>query len=94
MILEVLTPEKLLYRGEVQHVQMPGLDGSFGLLNNHAPMIATLKAGTVTVDQDTSASEAKTGEFVTSLAKNATFDFDIHGGVVEVNRNKVILLAD
>jgi len=96
MILEVLTPGKLLYRGQVDHVQMPGLNGSFGILNNHAPMIAALKEGTITVDQSTgsSTSEELAGEFITDKAKSSSFDFDITGGVVEVNRNKVIILAE
>ena len=36
MLLEVITPDELLFKGSVTHVQLPGLDGSFGVLNNHA----------------------------------------------------------
>jgi F-type H+-transporting ATPase subunit epsilon len=45
MILEILTPEKKLYRGEANLVQLPGIDGLFEILNNHAPIISALGNG-------------------------------------------------
>jgi F-type H+-transporting ATPase subunit epsilon len=45
MQLDILTPEQKVFSGEVDHVQLPGMDGLFGLLNNHAPMIAALGEG-------------------------------------------------
>ncbi|MCB0480704.1 MAG: ATP synthase F1 subunit epsilon [Flavobacteriales bacterium] len=47
MNVEILTADKSLYTGEVDMATFPGADGSFGVLNNHAPMIASLKAGTI-----------------------------------------------
>ncbi len=47
MQVEILSPDKTLYEGEADHIQLPGQDGSFGALNNHAPMIAGLKEGTL-----------------------------------------------
>lgn len=77
MQVEILSPDKQLYQGEAVHVQLPGQDGSFGLLDNHAPMIAGLKEGTVKL-------------------KNAEGEqsFSIKGGVVEVLKNKVMILAE
>ncbi|MGE0562430.1 MAG: ATP synthase F1 subunit epsilon [Flavobacteriales bacterium] len=49
MHLEIITPEKNIYSGEVSLVNLPGSDGSFGILENHAPIISTLKAGTIKV---------------------------------------------
>jgi F-type H+-transporting ATPase subunit epsilon len=46
MNLEILTPEKKLYSGEVYGVQMPGISGSFEVLERHAPLVSALKAGT------------------------------------------------
>ncbi len=95
MILEVLTPGKLLYRGDVDHVQMPGLNGSFGILKNHAPMISALDSGKVTVRQSNNADKSVLdGEFVEDLAKSIEFDFEISGGVAEINNNKIIILAE
>jgi F-type H+-transporting ATPase subunit epsilon len=78
MFLEIITPDKKLFSGEVKSVKLPGAGGSFGILNDHAPIIASLKKGVVKVVDD----------------KNATENFNINGGVVEVLKNKVILLAE
>lgn len=50
MKLEIITPEKNLFNGEVRYVQLPGSAGSLGILENHAPLITTLKAGFVKID--------------------------------------------
>jgi F-type H+-transporting ATPase subunit epsilon len=78
MFLEIITPDKKLFSGEVSAVKLPGTDGSFGILNNHAPIIASLKKGTVKVTDNT----------------NAVQNFEIKGGVVEVLKNKMIVLAE
>jgi F-type H+-transporting ATPase subunit epsilon len=78
MKLEIITPDKKLYEGEVKHAAFPGTSGSFGILENHAPMIATLKAGKVEITE----------------ISNTKREFEVNGGVVEVLRNKVIVLAD
>lgn len=49
MKLEIITPEKNIFTGEVDLVQLPGLDGLFEILNNHAPMIAALGKGRVKI---------------------------------------------
>ena len=78
MLLEVLTPEKKLYTGEVYGVQLPGIDGSFEVLNRHAPLIAALGKGKMKVLKD------KT---------NAEF-YQIEGGFVEVLNNKATVLVE
>ena len=78
MKLEIITPDKKLYEGEVKHASFPGSSGSFGVLDNHAPMIATLKAGKVEITE----------------TSNAKHEFSVSGGVVEVLHNKVIVLAE
>ena len=79
MNLEILTPEKKLYSGEVYGVQMPGISGSFEVLEKHAPLVSALKAGRLKVLKD------KQNHFVY---------FDIQGGFVEVLNNKVTVLAE
>jgi len=79
MNLEILTPEKKLYSGEVYGVQMPGISGSFEVLEKHAPLVSALKAGRVKVLKD---------------KQNHVAFFDITGGFVEVLNNKVTLLAE
>ncbi|MBK7148201.1 MAG: ATP synthase F1 subunit epsilon [Bacteroidetes bacterium] len=68
MILEILTPEKKLYSGEATLVQLPGIEGLFELLDNHAPLISALKSGIL--KYKTSEGEKKlniTGGFVECL---------------------------
>ncbi|HEY0744024.1 MAG TPA: ATP synthase F1 subunit epsilon [Chryseosolibacter sp.] len=77
MYLEILTPEKKIYEGNVTSATFPGSDGSFQVLDNHAPLISLLKEGIV---------EYK--------SKEANASLTITGGVVEVLKNKVVLLAD
>ena len=77
MYLEIITPDKKIFEGEVSLASFPGSDGSFQVLNNHAPLISLLADGVV---------EYKT--------KEARVSVKITGGVVEVLKNKVIVLAD
>ena len=76
MHLEILTPEKKIFDGEVTIVTFPGANGSFQVMDNHAPLISLLNVGTV---------EYK--------GKDGTNRVSISGGVVEVLKNKVIVLA-
>jgi F-type H+-transporting ATPase subunit epsilon len=84
MNLEILTPEKKLYSGEVYGVQMPGISGSFEVLDKHAPLISALKAGKVKVLR-----EKPSGSGVP-----AGLLFNIQGGFVEVLDNKVTVLVE
>lgn len=77
MHLEILTPEKKVFEGDVTIATFPGADGSFQVMDNHAPLISLLKEGMV---------EYKGAAGADSLK--------ITGGVVEVLKNQVILLAD
>lgn len=49
MFLEIITPDKTVYSGEITAVQFPGSEGSFGILKNHSPLISTLKKGKIKV---------------------------------------------
>lgn len=53
MTLDILTPEKKLFSGEATVVQLPGVDGLFEIMNNHAPIISALSKGTVKVTSTT-----------------------------------------
>lgn len=79
MKIEILTPEKKLFSGEAYGVQMPGLTGSFEVLEKHAPLISALKAGTVKVLRDKQQDLAR---------------FSIDGGFVEVINNQVTVLVE
>lgn len=78
MHLEIITPDKTVYEGEVEYVQLPGSEGSFGILKNHAPIIASLGKG----------------ELNFTDTKNQKQSMKINGGVVEVLNNKISVLAE
>ena len=77
MKLEIITPEKELYNGEAKSVVVPGVGGSLGILDNHAPLITVLKEGNVVIKDE--AGESST--------------FEVNGGVIEVSNNEVLILA-
>ena len=79
MTLEILTPERKLFSGEVYGVQMPGISGSFEVLERHAPLVSALKAGRVKVLRD---------------KQNHLEYFEIESGFVEVLNNKVTVLVE
>jgi F-type H+-transporting ATPase subunit epsilon len=79
MELEILTPERKLFSGEVYGVQLPGIAGSFEILNRHAPLVSALGAGKVKVLKDKS---------------GAGFSYNINGGFAEVLNNKVAVLVE
>ena len=78
MLLDILTPEKLLFEGEVKSIKLPGTNGEFEILNNHAPIISTLSKGEI---------------YVTD-SENKKQNFSINGGVIEMQNNKIIVLAE
>jgi F-type H+-transporting ATPase subunit epsilon len=77
MFIEIITPDKKLFAGEITSAKFPGSDGSFEVLNNHAPLISSLGKGQVVINEQ---------------GKKSSFEVD--GGVVEVLKNKVIVLVE
>ena len=92
MLLEIVTPEAILFNGEVDSVAVPGINGGFQMLNNHAPIVSLLQKGdvkifgTIEIEEDFKDKFAKGDKGITLLA--------INSGTVELKDNKVIILAD
>jgi F-type H+-transporting ATPase subunit epsilon len=78
MHIEIISPDKSFFKGEIKSVTVPGRKGEFQVLNDHAPVISTLGAGQVTVN-------TLSGDILL---------YDITGGVIEVRKNKIILLIE
>jgi F-type H+-transporting ATPase subunit epsilon len=76
--LSVLTPERSVFEGTVEYVQVPGTEGYLGVLANHAPLVTGLAAGTLTVRK----------------ADGTTTTFAVEGGFFEVGHNQATVLAD
>ena len=78
MTLEILTPERKLFDGDIYGIQLPGIAGSFEILNKHAPIVAALGKGNIKV--------LKT--------KTDTVSYSIQSGFVEVINNKTTVLVE
>ena len=76
MNVEILTPDKTLFSGAAEVVTLPGINGSFQILENHAPLIANLGKGALSIKSGGSLQQ-----------------FDVNGGLVEVLKNKVVVLV-
>ena len=92
MHLEIVSPEATLFSGEVESVIGPGTSGSFQMLNNHAPIVSTLKEGIVKISGKMDLDETVKNKFK-QQDPNTTW-FEINSGTVEMRDNKLILLAD
>lgn len=92
MHLEIVSPEATLFSGEVESVIVPGSAGSFQMLNNHAPIVSTLKEGVVTISGKIEIQDGLKNKFK-KQDENTTL-FEISSGTVEMRNNKLILLAD
>ena len=79
MNLEILTPEKKIFSGEVYGVQMPGISGSFEVLENHAPIVSALKPGPLKILKD---------------KQNHVAKYKIQSGFVEVLNNHVTVMVE
>jgi len=79
MLVEIRTPDKLIFSKEAKMIQLPGTDGAFEILKNHAPIVSTLKKGKIKL-------KGVNGE---------THVIDLpDGGLIESNENKVIILME
>ncbi|MCE9628112.1 MAG: ATP synthase F1 subunit epsilon [Candidatus Eisenbacteria bacterium] len=76
--LSILTPEKVVFEGDVQYVHAPGTEGYFGVLVNHAAMVTALATGKLTVRN----------------ANGAEEHWQVSGGFFEVSDNSATVLAD
>ena len=77
MTINIITPDQTLYEGEVKQAKLVGIDGSFEILQNHAPLISVLAKGKIDlIDKD-----------------GKPVSFDINGGLVEIVSNKIQILA-
>ncbi len=76
--VRVVSPQKIVFEGEASSVVAPAWDGQVGILPGHAPMLALIGSGEVSVDRPGGGSDA----------------FHVAGGVLKVERNHVTLLTE
>lgn len=92
MFLEIVTPESSIFQGEVESVTVPGVDGEFQMLNNHASIVSLLKEGVIRIGGDVVIDESFQNKF-TKGDKNK-FELSIKSGTIELSDNKMIILVD
>lgn len=78
MYLEIITPDKKIFEGEVALIQLPGSKGGFEILKNHAPIISVLEKGTIKIKDNNNKEQL----------------FEVDGGVIENKANKIIVLVE
>ena len=78
LVLEIITPSKVSFKGGVNSVTVPGTEGSFQILKNHAPLISTFEIGAIKI----------------ALPDEGKKYYSTSGGTIEVLNNYVLILAD
>ena len=91
MYLEIVTPEASIVSGEVESVTVPGVEGPFQMLNNHAAIVSLLTAGKVMFKGNPVIREGFENKF---KQEDGKWVLEINGGTIELNNNKIIVLAD
>ncbi len=92
MKLDIVSPEGVLFTGEVDSVVVPGINGEFEILNNHAPIISILDKGNIRIKGDNLIIEE---EVIDKFIKgDYELSLSIQSGTVEAKNNKVIILAE
>ncbi len=96
MQLEIITPETKIFNGEAKAVQFPGMEGSFQVLKGHAPIISALTEGDVKIDLPSAfeANEDTNPLIKTDKSDNKVIRVGIKGGVIEMQNDRIIVLAE
>ncbi len=92
MYLEIVSPEAVLFTGEVDSVAVPGINGEFQMLTDHAPIVSLLQKGNIKIKGSFDIDESHQAKFKNG-DKGETL-LAIHSGTIELKENKIIILAD
>jgi len=93
MILEIVSPEAKLFKGEVSSVTLPGVDGSFQILNHHAAIVSILKEGNIKIVATSFIFTKETEDNFVKI-NDQTYTLKITSGTIEMKDNKIIVLVD
>ena len=92
MILEIVTPEATIFNSDVESVAVPGINGSFQMLSDHAPIVSLLNKGLIKIKGNAIEIDKKFSDMFSK--DNDEFQLEINSGTIEMNANKIIILAD
>ena len=93
MLLEIVSPEAKLFSGEITSISVPGVDGRFQMLNNHAPIVSLLQKGTINITAPSFDLDEANANLFTKV-NDQNYTLEINSGTLELKDNKVIVLAD
>lgn len=94
MNIKILTPEFVVFDGEVDSVLLPGKNGDFQIMKDHAAIVSSLVNGKVKLFTNDIANENYVKSFSKENEKNSVYSYSINSGVIEFNNNKGIILCD
>ena len=92
MLLEIVTPEAVIFNSNVDSVSVPGINGEFQMLNNHAPIVSLLANGTININGSAIVIDEDFQDKFTKV--DEVYTLSIAGGTIEMRDNRVIILAD
>ena len=92
MKLEIVTPESIIFKGDVVSVTLPGLNGQFQLLSNHSDIISALKSGEVRIKLSNESEDL--GSLKIDPTDKSIGVYEIKGGILEMLTNNAIVLAE
>lgn len=92
MKLHIITPQYVVFEGEVESVAVPGKNGEFQMLNNHAPIVSSLDEGIIKIRLKSQGENI--GKLTKSSSDASLYLFEVTGGVVEMSNNIVTILAN
>lgn len=93
MNIKILTPEQVIFEGEVNSVLLPGKNGEFHIMKNHAGIVSSLVGGKVKLFVG-SVAESYAKNFTKEDEKDSVFSYQIKSGVIEFNHDKGIILCE
>jgi F-type H+-transporting ATPase subunit epsilon len=93
MILEIVSPEAKLFSGEINSISLPGVDGNFQILNNHAPIVSLLQQGIIKISAKSFDLNKEAALLFTKINEQ-NYTLFVNSGTIEMKDNKVIVLAD
>lgn len=97
MLLEIVTPEAVIFNSNVDSVAVPGINGEFQMLNNHAPIVSLLAKGEVKIythTQEYIELDEMSGHLTRHTDDDKVLVLSINSGTIEMRDNKIIILAD
>lgn len=94
MYIEIVTPEAVLFKGEVKSVSVPSVNGQFQILEHHAAVLAILEKGEIKINLNSQKKPEIYIEEKFQKAEKETITLSVNGGTIEQKENSTIILAD